>query len=134
MEIFLYIYILSFQPISSYWASEASPTLECSIEISRDIYVVCICRGPKSVGGITWAKRLHAQSLLGGKIQPMTPVLFRPYAGAALAWTEEKHSLRNEKLKANRASYSEEQRKERLRIRREKEESALGHSQKIVAG
>ena len=23
-----------------YWASEASPTLGCSIEISRDIYVV----------------------------------------------------------------------------------------------
>ena len=35
--------------------------------------------------------------------------------------TEEKRSLRNEKLKANRASLTEEQRKERLRIRREKE-------------
>ena len=35
--------------------------------------------------------------------------------------TEEKRSLRNEKLKANRASQTEEQRKERLRIRREKE-------------
>ena len=22
----------------------------------------CVCRGPKSVGGITWAKRAHAQS------------------------------------------------------------------------
>ena len=46
---------------SAYWASEASPTLGCSIEISRDI---CrnVCRGPKSVGGITWAKRAHAQS------------------------------------------------------------------------
>ena len=43
------------------WASEASPTLGCSIEISRDIYM-CVCRGPKSVGGITWAKRAHAQS------------------------------------------------------------------------
>ena len=51
------------------WASEASPTLGCSIEISRDIYMyvgryVCmyVCRGPKSVGGNTWAKRAHAQS------------------------------------------------------------------------
>ena len=27
------------------------------------IYVyMCVCRGPKSVGGITWAKRAHAQS------------------------------------------------------------------------
>ena len=49
------------------WASEASPTLGCSIEISRDI-CICrsvgryVCRGPKSVGGITWAKRAHAQS------------------------------------------------------------------------
>ena len=33
---------------------------------------------------------------------------------------EKKHSLRNEKLKANRTSETEEQRKERLRIRREK--------------
>ena len=31
------------------------------------------------------------------------------------------HSLRNEKLKANRTSETEEQRKERLRIRREKD-------------
>ena len=45
------------------WASEASPTLGCSIEISRDIYIcACVCRGPKSAGGITWAKRAHAQS------------------------------------------------------------------------
>ena len=34
---------------------------------------------------------------------------------------EKKHSLRNEKLKANRTSETEEQRKERLRIRREKD-------------
>ena len=46
------------------WASEASPTLGCSIEISRDIYIyvgMYVCRGPKSVGGNTWAKRAHAQ-------------------------------------------------------------------------
>ena len=33
---------------------------------------------------------------------------------------EKAHSLRNEKLKANRASETEEQKKERPRIRREK--------------
>ena len=51
--------------LSDYWASEASPTLGCSIEISHDIYIyvcACVCRGPKSVGGIMWAKRAHAQS------------------------------------------------------------------------
>ena len=64
-----------------------------------------------------------------------------------------KHSLRNEKFKANRASETKEQRKERLRIRREKDrarrrtqkhkrkekviknrrprETVPGHSQKI---
>ena len=26
------------------WASEASPTLGCSIEISRDIYIIYVCR------------------------------------------------------------------------------------------
>ena len=49
------------------WASEASPTLGCSIEISRDIYLYIIYVGmsvvvQKSVGGITWARRAHAQS------------------------------------------------------------------------
>ena len=34
---------------------------------------------------------------------------------------EKKRSLRNEKLKVNRTSETEEQRKERLRIRREKD-------------
>ena len=33
----------------------------------------------------------------------------------------QQHSLRNEKLKANRASVTEEQRRERLRIKREKD-------------
>ena len=31
----------------------------------RVIYIyicACVCRGPKSVGGITWAKHAHAQS------------------------------------------------------------------------
>ena len=48
-----------------YWASEASPTLGCSIEISRDILLLCryVClswskkRRRKYV-----AKRVHAQS------------------------------------------------------------------------
>ena len=43
------------------WASEASPTLGCSIEISRDIYmyIICICMSVclvcqiNCVGGIT---------------------------------------------------------------------------------
>ena len=68
------------------------------------------------------------------------------------AGEKKQRSLRNEKLKANRASVTEEQRKERLRIRRKKDrakriqeeeekvvskrrqrESAPGHSQKIEA-
>ena len=40
----------------------------------RVIYIYSVCRGPKSVGGITWAKSAHAH--LSGKIQPVTPVLF----------------------------------------------------------
>ena len=52
------------------WASEASPTLWCSIEISRDIYIymyicmsVCLVCQINCVGGITWTKHAHAQSL-----------------------------------------------------------------------
>ena len=41
------------------------------------------------------------------------------HSRAALAWTKKIRSLRNEKLKANRALVTEEQRKEMLRIRRE---------------
>ena len=41
------------------WASEASPTLGCSIEILRDIYIMSVCRMSvvcqiNCVGGITW--------------------------------------------------------------------------------
>ena len=61
------------------WASEASPTQGCSIEISRDIYVyMCMC--------LSWSKkrrrnyvgqtRACSKSVLGGKIRPVTPVLF----------------------------------------------------------
>ena len=45
----------------SSWASEASPTLGCSIEISRDIYVymsVCLVCQINCVGGITWPTRM----------------------------------------------------------------------------
>ena len=38
--------------ISINWASEASPTLGCSIEISR-VYI-CVCRGPKCARRSTW--------------------------------------------------------------------------------
>ena len=38
---------------------------------------------------------------------------------------KQQHSLRNEKLKANRASVTEEQRRERLRIRREKDRASV---------
>ena len=51
--------------------------------------------------------------------------------------TKKKRSLRNDKLRVNRASETEEQRKERLRIeiRRENEkiEKHAVHSQKIEA-
>ena len=47
----------------------------------------------------------HAQSQFWAvKIYCDTRVIHLDYARAALAWTEEKRSLRNEKLKANRAS------------------------------
>ena len=66
------------------WASEASPTLGCSIEISCDIYV-CMSvflgkpiqkrRMPKCVGGIMWPKHAHAQSQIWA-VTTETPVLF----------------------------------------------------------
>ena len=59
----------------NHWASEASPTLGCSIEISRDIYI-CV----SVVCQITWNHvnqiRACSKSVLGGKIRPVTPVLF----------------------------------------------------------
>ena len=50
------------------WVSEASPTLGCSIEILRDLYmsvsrsVRYVCCVQKCVAGITWPKRAHAES------------------------------------------------------------------------
>ena len=50
-----------------YWASEASPTHRGVQSRFRVIYIymyvgMYVCRGPKSVGGNTWAKHAHAQS------------------------------------------------------------------------
>ena len=51
--------------------------------------------------------------------------------------TKKTRSLRNEKLRVNRASETEEQRKERLRLRRRRENEKIKnhavHSQKIEA-
>ena len=52
--------------------------------------------------------------ILGGK-DCDTRVIDFDYTLAALVWTKKERSLRNEKLKANRASETEK-RKERLRI------------------
>ena len=57
---------------SNNWASEASPTLGCSIEISRDIYMyMYICRYVSYVKLTAWRNYVahaHAQShFLGGK-------------------------------------------------------------------
>ena len=46
--------------------------------------------------------------------------------------SKKKHSLRNEKIKANRASETEEQRKERLRIRRENEKIENHEKQRLA--
>ena len=59
------IQIVSFLNIC-YWASEASPTLGCSIETSRDILYIYVGlyvhHMPKCVGRITLPKHAHAQS------------------------------------------------------------------------
>ena len=46
--------------------------------------------------------------------------------------TKKKRSLRNEKIKANRASETEERRKERLRIRRENEKIENQEKQRLA--
>ena len=59
------------------WESEASPTLRCSIEISRDIYICmyvfdCLWENNtkncmlKCMGGITWSKHVRAQKVVLG--------------------------------------------------------------------
>ena len=70
------------------------------------------------VGGITWPMRML--KVFWGRLND-TRVIHLLYA-RALAWTKKKpRSLINEKLKADRTSETEEQRKESLRIRREKD-------------
>ena len=60
-----------------YWASEASPTLGCSIEISCDIYIYIVYMLSVSrsmsvvcqincVGGITCGPRACSKSFFGG--------------------------------------------------------------------
>ena len=68
----------------------------------------------------------------------MTPVLLiSTTLYCSFIMTKKKRSLRNEKLRVNRASETEEQRKERLRIEdkteNEKIENHVVHSQKIEA-
>ena len=51
---------------------------------------------------------------------------------STIRWTKKKRILRNEKLKANRASKTEEQIKERLRIRRENEKIENHEKQRLA--
>ena len=60
---------------STNWASEATPTLGCSIEISRDIYMsVCLSWSKKRRQKYVGQTRACSKSVLGGKIRPVTPV------------------------------------------------------------
>ena len=86
------------------------------------IYIyMCVCSGPKCTRRITWPNTRILKVSLGQLKQTCDTCVihYNYYARAALAWTKKKRSIRNEKLKANRASVIEEQRKEMLRIRRE---------------
>ena len=99
----------------------------CMIYIHNYVGIY-VYRMPKCVGGSRFWKfemkcsynfRLEFLVLpLSGRLQPTRDTRinsFLLYPRAALAWTKNnnKRSLRNEKLKANRASETEEQRKER---------------------
>ena len=64
IEILVYIYN---------WASEAG----CSIKISRYIYIcVCVSWSKKRRRNYVGQTRACSKSVLGGKIRPVTPVLF----------------------------------------------------------
>ena len=67
--------------ISYNWASEATPTLGCSIEISRDIYIYVVGMSVvcqiNCVGGITQPTRML--KVIFGAVKPVTPVLFISY-------------------------------------------------------
>ena len=65
------------------WASEASPTLGFSIEISRDIIIYVgryVCSGPKCVGGIKWPTRMLKVILGWLKLTCDTRVIHFDYA------------------------------------------------------
>ena len=78
-----------------------------------------------------------SKSYLGGKNLPLTPVLFISTTRySSFSTTKKKRSLRNGKLKANRASATEvqrlkaEERKAEGKMRKyEPQETAPGHSQ-----
>ena len=63
---------------TTYWASEASPTLGCSIEISHGMSVgmyVCLSWSKKRRRKYVGQTRACSKSVLCGKIPPVTPVL-----------------------------------------------------------
>ena len=75
-------FFLNISLLSSNWASEASPTLGCSIEISRDIYMLSVCCMSvvcqnNCVCGITCGPRACSKFFLA--VKPVTPVLFISY-------------------------------------------------------
>ena len=59
-------------------------------------------------------------------------VNFDYYTQKQLAWTKKKRLLRNEKIKANRASEIEEQKKQRLRIRCENVKTENHEKQRLA--
>ena len=65
---FYFIFIFAFYLNAlffTYWASEASPTLGCSIEISRDIYIFMCLSWSKMRTQNYVAKHAHAQGQFG---------------------------------------------------------------------
>ena len=64
--------------VANNWASEASPTLGCSIEISRDI-CLCVCRGPKCARRITLPNTRMLKVILGLKPTSDTLIIHFDY-------------------------------------------------------
>ena len=60
VENILYTVYRTYKIISSY--ELARPVMGTIFLVSLMYVYMCVCRGPKSVGGITWAKCAHAQS------------------------------------------------------------------------
>ena len=69
----LYLYLIRFEigVLKNFRRNVfARPVMGTIFLVYIIIYVcACVCRGPKSVGGITWAKRAHAQSQYWAYIQ-----------------------------------------------------------------